>query len=99
MSGIHLDHGAALQALTRLLADNEEQLNRHHSTRPSLPPAALGRDFTAHGQRIAALLQRVHELGAERIDALRTTADAAAQQVRVYGGVDKQLAERLGGAR
>ena len=99
MSGIHLEHRAALQALAHLLADGAEQRHRHLSTRPSLPVAALGRDFAAQGARIAELLLRVHEVGTERIDALRTTADAAAAQVRVFGDVDKQLSTDLRGDR
>ncbi|AJE32265.1 hypothetical protein B842_02060 [Corynebacterium humireducens NBRC 106098 = DSM 45392] len=97
MSGIHLDHGAALQALSRLLLDGEEQHRRHLSTRPALPVAALGRDFAAHGAQIAAMLHRVHDTGRERIDALRTTAESAAAQVRVFGDIDKHLGAHLRG--
>lgn len=99
MSGIHLDHATALQALSRLLLDGEEQHRRHLSTRPALPVAAVGRDFAAQGTQIAAMLQRVHDTGRERIDALRTTAEAAAAQVRVYGDVDKHLEVELRGVR
>ena len=97
MSGIHLDHGAALQALSRLLLDGEEQRRRHLLTRPTLPATACGRDFAAQGARIAAMLHRVHDTGRERIDALRTTAEAAVAQVRVFGDVDKHLGADLRG--
>lgn len=97
MSGFFLDHAGALDALQRLVADGEEQHTRHLSTRPVLPATAAGRDFTDRGAAIAAMLQRVHDTGTERIDAVRTTADAAVAQVRVLRDVDTQLAAELRG--
>ncbi|QGU03787.1 hypothetical protein [Corynebacterium comes] len=99
MSELFLDHTGALQALNHLVADGEEQLARHISTSPALPATTAGRDFTDRGTAIAALLQRLHDVGAERIDAVRATAEAAASQVRVLRDVDKQLAADLGGER
>lgn len=99
MSGLFLDHAGALETLHRLAADGEEQLARHSSTSPALPASAAGRDFADRGAAVAAMLQRLHDTGAERIDAVRATADAAAGQVRVLGDVDKQMATDLGGER
>ncbi|AJK68050.1 hypothetical protein [Corynebacterium marinum] len=89
MSELFLDHAGALHSLNRLVADGEEQLARHTSTSPALPAAAA----------IAAMLQRLHATGTERIDAVRATARAAAAQVRVLRDVDEHLADELGGAR
>jgi hypothetical protein len=97
MSVFFLDHAEALDALNRLAADGEEQHTRHLSTSPALPAAAAGRDFTGRGAAIAAMLQRIHDTGTERIDAVRTTAAAAAAQVRVLRDVDTQLAADLRG--
>ncbi|AKK07929.1 hypothetical protein HCH15_05070 [Corynebacterium testudinoris] len=94
MSGIHLDLHEALAVLARLQADGEDQHRRHVATSPSFPIAAAGRDFADRGQAIAHMLQRVHNAGTLRIDAVRATADAGVAQVQVYGGVDK-----LGGAQ
>ncbi len=97
MSGIHLDQGAALQSLSRLLLEGEEQRRRHLRTRPVLPVAACGRNFAAQGEQIAEMLHRVHDTGREHIDALRTTAEAAVAQVRVFGDVDKHLGADIQG--
>ena len=97
MSELFLDQAGALNALDRLAADSEEQLTRHNSTAPDLPAAAAGRDFSDRGAAIGAMLQRLHDTGAERIAAVRATAASAASQVRVLGGVDAQLAADLGG--
>lgn len=99
MSGLFLDHAGALEALQSLASDGEEQLARHTSVSPSLPATAAGRDFADRGAAIAAMLQRLHDTGTERIDAVLTTADAAAGQVQALRDVDKQLADDLGGER
>lgn len=99
MSELFLDHAGALHSLNRLVADGEEQLARHTSTSPALPAAAAGRDFADRGAAIAAMLQRLHATGTERIDAVRATARAAAAQVRVLRDVDEHLSDELGGAR
>ncbi|MDO5670779.1 MAG: hypothetical protein Q4G50_12365 [Corynebacterium sp.] len=95
MSGIELEHTAALAALTHLLNDSEEQQRLHAQSEPSLPAAACGRDFTDRGAAIAEMLRGIHAAGTSRIDALRDTTDAAATQVRVLRDVDKQFGGEL----
>lgn len=96
MSELFLDHAGALQSLSRLVTDGEEQLARHTSTSPALPAAAAGRGFADRGAAIAAMLQRLHDTGTERLHAVRATAAAAASQVRVLRDVDGHLAANLG---
>lgn len=97
MSGISLDHVAALDALATLVADGEEQHQRHIASRPNLPASSAGRGFTDRGAAIATMLQKVHEEGANRLQAVRTTADAAVEQVRMFRDVDKNFSTQFSG--
>lgn len=97
MSEISLDHMSALDALATLVADGEEQHQRHVASRPNLPASAAGRGFTDRGAAIASMLQKVHDEGANRLQAVRTTAGAAVEQVRVFRDVDKNFATQFSG--
>lgn len=95
MAELELDHGAALVELSRLLTDGDEQHRRHQARTPALAPAAAGQAFADRGVAIAAMLERLHTLGRERIDAVRTTAAAAHRQVVVFRDVDLDFAGSL----
>ncbi|RNE48849.1 hypothetical protein [Corynebacterium alimapuense] len=97
MSGISLDHTAALAALEALAVEGKQQHQRHTAATPALLTSAVGRDFAAQGKAIAEMLERVHSRGRECIEAVQTTTQAAAEQVQVFRGVDVDFAEQLRG--
>ncbi|WIM73017.1 hypothetical protein QP028_04745 [Corynebacterium suedekumii] len=97
MSGIRLDHRAAKCGTASPHGGGEDHHRRHTAATPALPATAAGRAFVDRGAAIADALHRVHEHGARRIDALRATADAAAEQVDVFRDVDKRNADDLAG--
>lgn len=97
MAELELDHGAALAELSALLTDGDEQHRRHQARTPALAPTAAGRAFVDRGAAIAAMLERLHTVGRERIDAVRTTAEAAHRQVGVFRDADLDFADSLRG--
>ncbi len=99
MSEIVLDHAAAVRELARVIADGDEQLRAHQSRMPELAASAAGRDFADRGAAIGQMLQRLHSVGRQRIDAVLSTAEAAAAQVRVFRDVDESLADSFGRPR
>ncbi|MDO5513206.1 hypothetical protein [Corynebacterium sp.] len=81
--------------MARMRTEAEQQQLRQLGTRPGFPVAAAGRAFADRGAAIAAMLQNVHDAGATRIENLRAVTDAAAEQMRVYGDVDKHFGGEL----
>lgn len=99
MSEIVLDHAAALRELSRMVTDGAEQRRVHQARTPELAASAAGRDFGDRGAAIAQMLQRLHAVGRQRIDAVTATADAARAQVRVFRETDTDFAATLGRRR
>lgn len=94
---IAYDHDAAAAALQQTISYGQDQRNAHNAVTPALPSTAAGRDFQGHGARLADALQRVHDVGNERIDHVVDTADKAMGQLVSANRFDVALGAELKG--
>ena len=96
MPDVFFDEDEAMRLLSNVIDQTAVQSDAHWGDAPDFPQASAGRDFGGHGAQIQALLSRLHERGAWRLDNISATADAARAQIRAYGDVDRGLAGQLG---
>lgn len=96
MPDVFFDEDEATRLLDAVVDQTRAQSDAHRGNRPNFPQSSAGRDFGGHGAQIQALLNRLHERGAWRLENLSATADAAREQLRAFGDVDRGLAGQLG---
>ncbi|MCQ9676040.1 MULTISPECIES: hypothetical protein [Corynebacterium] len=96
MPDVFFDEDEAMRLLSNVIDQTAVQSDAHRGDAPDFPQSSAGRDFGGHGAQIQALLSRLHERGAWRLDNISATADAARAQIRAYGDVDRGLAGQLG---
>lgn len=96
MPDVFFDEDEAMRLLNNVIDQTAVQSDAHRGDAPDFPQSSAGRDFGGHGAQIQALLSRLHERGAWRLDNISATADAARAQIRAYGDVDRGLAGQLG---
>lgn len=96
MPDVFFDEDEATRLLDAVMDQARTQGDAHREDRPNFPASSAGRDFGGHGAQIQALLSRLHERGAWRLDNISATADATREQVRAFGDVDRNLAGKFG---
>lgn len=96
MPDVFFDEDEATRLLNTVIDQTAVQSDAHSSDVPIFPQASAGRDFGGHGAQIQALLSRLHERGAWRLNNMSATADAARAQLHAFGDVDRGLAANLG---
>lgn len=96
MPDVFFDEEEATRLLDDVIDQARAQSDAHRGDRPSFAPSSAGRDFSGHGAQIQALLSRLHERGAWRLENISATAGAAREQVRAFGDVDRGLAGQFG---
>ncbi|MGX4762527.1 hypothetical protein I6J72_09095 [Corynebacterium sp. FDAARGOS 1242] len=96
MPDVFFDEDEATRLLSTVIDQTAVQSDAHGSDVPVFPQASAGRDFGGHGAQIQALLNRLHERGAWRLNNMSATADATRAQLHAFGDVDRGLAGHLG---
>ena len=96
MPDVFFDEDEATRLLSHVIEQTAAQSDAHRGDVPDFPVASAGRDFVGHASQIQALLSRLHERGAWRLDNMSSTADAARAQIKAFGDVDRGLAGQLG---
>lgn len=95
MSDVYLDVAEASAAMRRVESDTRQRAAAHAAAPPAFPSAAAGRGFADAAQRLQSAFARVHERGAQRLDAVCATAAAAVEQYAVVDAANATSARRL----
>lgn len=99
VAGFSFDADAAGTQLDRLIGEYEDRQRAYQSGSPSFPQRAAGQGFSGHGQRIAEMLQSVHEAGRARAGALAEGCRFARQVVAELQETDIDFGTSLKGLR
>ncbi|ANE03277.1 hypothetical protein [Corynebacterium crudilactis] len=89
MLGFELKIAESLSALSGLIGETAQQQSIHRQRQPHFPPAAAGRGFSAHGQALAEMLERLHGGVDKRINAFAQTTQAAELEVQRFEETDR----------
>ena len=96
MPEVFFDIRKMTSVLGDVIADSAEQRASLLAQRPAYAAHTAGRDFGAHGERIAGLLSQIHSRGLQRVETLGATAESAVRQFAVADDTDDGSARRLG---
>lgn len=97
MAGFSFDAEAAQAQLERLIGECDGRQRAYQAQVPSFPSQAAGQGFASYGERIARMLQQVHEAGQARSSGFADGCRFARRMVIDVCDADDEFAHRLEG--
>lgn len=95
MAEMQVDYARATASAGRLREHMARFAQEHAAQAPDFNPAAAGRGFVGHGQRLAHLMAQLHERSGQRGAVMDSTALAAQRELDAIESMDTQNSDAL----